>query len=125
MLFDWLVTEQILEVNPAHAERSPKEEVKKGDTPVLTAAAQSVDEEGAETDKPVVAAGIPGEPDAPLYQPAAANTDTLTGRPMWRQDAYRMIQRRTRGTGIKTRIGNLGDPPRAPGSIKASEMKLA
>jgi hypothetical protein len=25
---------------------------------------------------------------------------------MWQQDAYRMIQRRTRGTGIKTRIGN-------------------
>jgi integrase/recombinase XerD len=25
---------------------------------------------------------------------------------MWQQDAYRMIQRRTRRTGIKTRIGN-------------------
>jgi integrase/recombinase XerD len=25
---------------------------------------------------------------------------------MWQQDAYGMIQRRTRGTGIKTRIGN-------------------
>jgi integrase len=31
---------------------------------------------------------------------------TLTGKAMWQQDAYRMIQRRTRGTGIKTRIGN-------------------
>ena len=25
---------------------------------------------------------------------------------MWQQDAYCVIQRRTRGTGIKTRIGN-------------------
>ena len=25
---------------------------------------------------------------------------------MWQQDAYRMIQRRTRGIGTKTRIGN-------------------
>lgn len=38
MLFDWLVTGQILAVNPAHAVRGPKHVVKKGKTPVLTAA---------------------------------------------------------------------------------------
>jgi hypothetical protein len=35
MLFDWLVTGQVLEVNPAHAVRGPKYIVKKGKTPVL------------------------------------------------------------------------------------------
>src|ERR1700732_2151110 len=37
MLFDWLVTGHVLEVNPAHAVRGPKYVVKKGKTPVLTA----------------------------------------------------------------------------------------
>jgi site-specific recombinase XerD len=35
MLFDWLVTGQIMETNPAHAVRGPKYVVKKGKTPVL------------------------------------------------------------------------------------------
>ena len=35
MLFDWLVTGRILEMNPAHAVRGPKHVVKKGKTPVL------------------------------------------------------------------------------------------
>ena len=54
-------------------------------------------------DEYLAAAGIAGELDAPLFQKAAAKTGTLTGKAMWQQDAYRMIQRRT---GIKTRIGN-------------------
>jgi site-specific recombinase XerD len=37
MLFDWLVTGHILDVNPAHAVRGPKYVVKKGKTPMLTA----------------------------------------------------------------------------------------
>ena len=37
MLFDWLVTGHIIEMNPAHAVRGPKYVVKKGKTPVLTA----------------------------------------------------------------------------------------
>jgi len=57
-------------------------------------------------DEYIAAAGIAGEPDAPLFQTAAGKTGKLTGKAMWQQDAYRMIQRRTRGTGIKTRIGN-------------------
>jgi len=35
MLFDWLVTGHIIDVNPAHAVRGPKYVVKKGKTPVL------------------------------------------------------------------------------------------
>ncbi len=37
MLFDWLVTGHVIDVNPAHAVRGPKYVVKKGKTPVLTA----------------------------------------------------------------------------------------
>jgi site-specific recombinase XerD len=37
MLFDWLVTGQIIPVNPAHAVRGPRHSVKKGKTSVLSA----------------------------------------------------------------------------------------
>ncbi len=37
MLFDWLVTGHVLDVNPAHSVHGPKYVVKKGKTPVLTA----------------------------------------------------------------------------------------
>lgn len=36
MLFDWLVTGQIISANPAHAVRGPKHSVKKGKTSVLS-----------------------------------------------------------------------------------------
>jgi site-specific recombinase XerD len=35
MLFDWLVTGQVIATNPAHAVRGPKYMVKRGKTPVL------------------------------------------------------------------------------------------
>src|ERR1700685_2574964 len=38
MLFDFLVTGQVIPMNPAHAVRGPKHSVKKGKTSVLTAA---------------------------------------------------------------------------------------
>ena len=38
VLFDWLVTGQVLELNPAHAVRGPRYSLKTGKTPVLTAA---------------------------------------------------------------------------------------
>ena len=37
MLFDWLVTGQVVEVNPASSVRGPKYVVKRGKTPVLKA----------------------------------------------------------------------------------------
>jgi site-specific recombinase XerD len=184
MLFDWLVTGHVLDVNPAHAVRGPKYVVRKGKTPVLTAeeARELIDsietvrstagDDGKAEEQPdriglrdraligvmvytfarinavlqmkvsdyfvqgrrgwvrlhekggkehevpchhsleqyldeyISAAGIAGKPDAPLFQTAAGKTGTLTGNAMWQQDAYRMIQRRTHDTGIKTRIGN-------------------
>jgi hypothetical protein len=38
MLFDWLITGQVVPVNPASAVRGPKLVVKTGKTPVLDAA---------------------------------------------------------------------------------------
>lgn len=37
MLFDWLVTGQVIQMNPASSVRGPKHVVKRGKTPVLTA----------------------------------------------------------------------------------------
>jgi len=66
MLFDWLVTGHVLDVNPAHAVRGPKYVVKKGKTPVLTAdeARELLDsiaivrntgrEDGAEAEEPAM-----------------------------------------------------------------------
>jgi len=37
MLFDWLVTGQVIPLNPAHSVRGPRHSVKKGKTSVLSA----------------------------------------------------------------------------------------
>src|SRR5579871_1374090 len=37
MLFDWLVTGQVIPINPAHSVRGPRHSVKKGKTSVLSA----------------------------------------------------------------------------------------
>lgn len=184
MLFDWLVTGHVLDVNPAHAVRGPKHVVKKGKTPVLTAeeARELLDsiettrivrrKGGAEVEEPslvglrdraligamvytfarvnavlkmkvrdyfvqgrrgwvrlhekggkehevpchhslerflddyIAAAGIAGDPEGPLFRTAVGRSGKLTSKPLWQQDAYRMIQRRAKVAGIKTRIGN-------------------
>lgn len=62
MLFDWLVTGHVLDVDPAHAVRGPKYVVKKGKTPVLAAdeARELVDsiaiarKTGAEAEEPAL-----------------------------------------------------------------------
>lgn len=170
MLFDWLVTGQILEVNPAHSVRGPKYVVKRGKTPVLNAdeARQLLDsikttdlaglrdraliglmvysfarinaalkmkvedyfiqgrrgwvrlhEKGgkehevpchhnleAYLDAYLEQGGLSGQPQAPLFQTLTGRSGRLSGKGLWQQDAYRMIQRRALGAGIKTRIGN-------------------
>jgi integrase len=57
-------------------------------------------------DEYIAAASIAADPDGPLFRTAAGKTGRLTRNPMWQKDAYRMIQRRTRAAGIKTKIGN-------------------
>ena len=51
------------------------------------------------------AAGIRDSGKTPLFRSAAGRTGTLTGRPMHRVDAWRMIQRRVTEPGIAIRIG--------------------
>ena len=55
-------------------------------------------------DEYIAAAGIQDDKDDPLFR----TTGRFTGTPhrMTQQDGYRMIQRRARNAGIKTRIGN-------------------
>jgi integrase len=55
-------------------------------------------------DEYIAAAGIGDDPDGPLFRTSGRKTGDQHA--MWQQDAYRMIQRRARHAGIKTRIGN-------------------
>lgn len=169
MLFDWLVTGQVVATNPAHAVRGPKHVVKTGKTTVLNAEQarkllDSIDtstvvglrdralisvmtfafarigavvamrvedyypkgkrwwvrlhEKGgkrhempahhnleAYLDSYIEGAGIGDASKAPLFRSAAGRTGTLTDKPMNRIDAWRMIQRRAEGLGMKVRIG--------------------
>jgi site-specific recombinase XerC len=169
MLFDWLVTGQIVATNPAHAVRGPKHVVKTGKTTVLDAEQarrllDSIDisavvglrdralisvmtfafarigavvamrvedyypkgkrwwvrlhEKGgkrhempahhnleAYLDTYIEAAGIADASKAPLFRSAVGRTGALTEKPMNRIDAWRMIQRRAAGLGMKVRIG--------------------
>ena len=55
----------------------------------------------------ISAAGIAGDSKGPLFRTAVNRAgDALTSNSMWQQDAYRMIQRRAKTAGIRTRIGN-------------------
>ncbi len=58
-------------------------------------------------DEYIAAAGIANDPESPLFRTTTGGrAGILTGNAMWQQDGYRMIQRRARSTGIKTKIGN-------------------
>jgi integrase len=66
---------------------------------------------------PPHAGGVPGrvigaacirdDADGPLFRTAGHKTKGTLGAPaMWQQDVYRIIQRRAKAAGIKTKIGN-------------------
>jgi site-specific recombinase XerD len=184
MLFDWLVTGQVVDTNPAHAVRGPKHVVTKGLTPVLDAdetklllesipvrrggkakgqaddngkpdlvglrdraliaamfftfarvgavVAMSVEDYypqgkrwwlrlqekgGKQHDMPahhtleayldeyVKAAGIASDPKGPLFRSAPGTGCELTRKALRTADVWRMIRRRAKQAGIKTRIG--------------------
>ena len=184
MLFDWLVTGQVVDSNPAHAVRGPKHVVNKGKTPVLTAeetralldsipTSRAVDgndagsemrvsdliglrdraiiagmvytfarvgamvamtvedyypqgkrmwlrlhEKGGKQhempahhtlevyiDEYVKAAGIAEDPRGPLFRTAPGTQPSLTRNPMRTADVWRMIRRRLKHAGIRTKAG--------------------
>jgi site-specific recombinase XerD len=55
-------------------------------------------------DEYIAAAGIRDDADGPLFRTAGRKTGQAHA--MWQQDVYRMIQRRAKAAGIKTKIGN-------------------
>jgi integrase/recombinase XerD len=169
MLFDWLVTGQVLPLNPAHAVRGPRYSVRQGKTPVLTAEELRHLLDSIETDNliglrdraflgllsytfarvsaavgmkvedfyiqgrkswvrlgekggkvnelPVhpnldsylveylEAAGLTGSSKSPLFRAAPGKTRQLGVKALSRHDAYQMIRRRARATGIRSKIG--------------------
>ncbi len=184
MLFDWLVTGQVITVNPAHAVRGPKHIVSKGKTPILTAEETRTlldsipieritgyDPEGKDIKGPdliglrdraiiaamvftfarvgamvamtvedyyvqgkrswlrlhekggkqhempahhtleaymdayIQAAGIVADCEGPLFRTAPGTWAKLTGNPMRTADVWRMIRRRIKQTGIRTKAG--------------------
>jgi site-specific recombinase XerD len=58
-------------------------------------------------DEYIAAAGI-RDADGPLFRTIRRHASglALTANALWQQDAYRMIQRRAKAAGIKTKIGN-------------------
>jgi integrase len=56
-------------------------------------------------DRYIAAAGIDQDKKGPLFRSAYLKTGRLTSRPLSRDNAFRMIQRRARQAGIQTRIG--------------------
>lgn len=55
-------------------------------------------------DEYLAAAGIAGDAEGPLFRTTGRKTGQAQA--MWQQDVYRMIQRRAKAAGIKTKIGN-------------------
>lgn len=170
MLFDWLVTGQVIPVNPAHSVRGPKYVIKRGKTPVLTAEetrelldAIDTDSKSGLRDRALVgvlvysfarigaaltmkvedyypegkrwklrlhekggkehvvpvhhtleeyldayldATGIRSDPKGSLFRSLALGPGRpLSERPLAQSEAWRMIRRRAKDAGIKTKIG--------------------
>jgi site-specific recombinase XerD len=57
-------------------------------------------------DEYIAAAGLDGDEDGPLFRTSAGRSGTLTSNAMYQQDMFRMIRRRAKQAGIKTKIGN-------------------
>ena len=51
-------------------------------------------------------AGLESDSKGVLFRTASGKTGALSARPMSQSDAYRMIRRRPRDAGIKTKVGN-------------------
>jgi integrase len=57
-------------------------------------------------DSYIEAAGLLKEPKSPLFRASNGKTKILSDRPFERRDALKMVQRRAKAAGIKTKIGN-------------------
>jgi site-specific recombinase XerD len=57
-------------------------------------------------DSYIQAAGLLKEPKSPLFRASNGKTKVLSDRPFERRDALKMVQRRAKAAGIRTKIGN-------------------
>jgi site-specific recombinase XerD len=57
-------------------------------------------------DSYIAAAGLLGEPKSPLFRASNGKTKVLSDRTFERRDALKMVQRRAKAAGIRTKIGN-------------------
>jgi integrase/recombinase XerD len=57
-------------------------------------------------DSYIEAAGLVREPKSPLFRASNGKTKVLSNRQFERRDALKMVQRRAKAAGIKTKIGN-------------------
>lgn len=57
-------------------------------------------------DEYIAAAGIAGDEEGPLFRTSTGRSGKLNDTAMYQQDVFRMIRRRAKLAGIKTRIGN-------------------
>ena len=57
-------------------------------------------------DEYIAAAGIEGDEEGPLFRTSTGRSGKLNDTAMYQQDVFRMIRRRAKQAGIKTRIGN-------------------
>jgi hypothetical protein len=97
MLFDWLITGQVLPTNPAAAVRGPKHVVKTGKTPVL---------EGAEWRKRIADAVIQPRIAATVRGPNRTDGDNCGQLlPRWRNLLFRQTRARKAGSNSGFRRG--------------------
>jgi site-specific recombinase XerD len=132
MLFDWLVVGQVVPSNPASVVRGPSHVVKRF-ARVSAALGMRVEdyfpqgkrwwlrlhEKGGKRhempvhhtleeylDSYIAAAGLLKEPKSPLFRASNGKTKVLSDRPFERRDALKMVHRRAKAAGIRTKIGN-------------------
>jgi integrase len=78
----------------------------------------------AYVDSYIEAASIRDGGKAPLFRSAAGRTGTLTDKPMHRVDAWRMIQRRAGGLGMRISRGIPSAPWSYPNSHRRRKTRL-
>ncbi len=110
-LFDWLVTGQIIPVNPAASVRGPSHVVRQGKTPVLEPAEAralidsiDVSTHSGLRDRALIAMMVYSF--ARVGAALGRGTAQLTRTPLPQANAYEMIRRRALAAGIGTKVGN-------------------
>jgi Phage integrase, N-terminal SAM-like domain len=104
-LFDWLVTGQVVPVNPAGSVRGPRHVVTTGQTPVQCSI-RSKRGRCSIASTYLEGVGLRDDPKGPLFRTIGRGTGKLTRTVLPQANAYAMIRRRAAAAGIETKLGN-------------------